>query len=130
MPTHPGRGPRPRRPSMGRAPHGGRECLETSVRWPVREWHPRPAVQRSRVAGRSVAWIVGAGMMQVAWGTATDRGRFRRINEDAHLAEPPVFLVSDGMGGHAAGEVAAAIVVDEFRSRAGHGDVDSAWVKE
>jgi protein phosphatase len=77
-----------------------------------------------------VAGIVGAVMMQVAWGTATDRGRFRRINEDAHLAEPPVFLVSDGMGGHAAGEVAAAIVVDEFRSRAGQGDVESAWVTE
>ena len=67
-------------------------------------------------------------MMQVAWGTATDRGRFRRINEDALLAEPPVFLVSDGMGGHAAGDVAAAIVVDEFRSRAGQDEVESDWV--
>ncbi len=69
-------------------------------------------------------------MMQVAWGTATDRGRFRRTNEDAHLAEPPVFLVSDGMGGHAAGDVAAAIVVDEFRSRSGQDEVESDWVAE
>ena len=67
-------------------------------------------------------------MMQVAWGTATDRGRYRRTNEDALLAEPPVFLVSDGMGGHAAGEVAAAIVVDEFRSRAGEVEVEADWV--
>lgn len=67
-------------------------------------------------------------MMQVAWGTATDRGLVRHANEDAHLAEPPVFLVSDGMGGRAAGDVASAIVVDEFRGRAGDGSVESEWV--
>lgn len=48
------------------------------------------------------------------WGSATDRGRVRKVNEDAMLTAPPVFVVSDGMGGHAAGDVAAAIVVDEF----------------
>ncbi len=52
--------------------------------------------------------------MQVIWGSATDRGRVRKVNEDAMLTAPPVFVVSDGMGGHAAGDVAAAIVVDEF----------------
>lgn len=67
-------------------------------------------------------------MMQIAWGTATDRGRVRRTNEDAHLAEPPVFLVSDGMGGRAAGDVASAIVVDEFRGRVGAPAVESDWV--
>ena len=66
--------------------------------------------------------------MQIAWGTSTDRGRIRRANEDAHLAEPPVFLVSDGMGGRAAGDVASAIVVDEFRGRAGAHTVGSDWV--
>jgi protein phosphatase len=66
--------------------------------------------------------------MQLAWGTATDCGRVRRANEDAHLAEPPVFLVSDGMGGRAAGDVASAIVVDEFRGRVGAGTVEPDWV--
>jgi protein phosphatase len=54
------------------------------------------------------------GAVQVIWGTATDRGRVRKVNEDALLAAPPVFVVSDGMGGHAAGDVAAAIIVEEF----------------
>ncbi len=52
--------------------------------------------------------------VQVIWGSATDRGRVRKVNEDALLAAPPVFVVSDGMGGHAAGDVAAAIIVEEF----------------
>jgi protein phosphatase len=69
-------------------------------------------------------------MMQLAWGTATHPGRVRRTNEDAHLAEPPVFLVSDGMGGRAAGDVASAIVVDEFRGRVGAPAVESDWVAE
>ena len=69
-------------------------------------------------------------MMQLAWGTATHPGRVRRANEDAHLAEPPVFLVSDGMGGRAAGDVASAIVVDEFRGREGSDAVDGEWVQE
>ena len=42
------------------------------------------------------------------WGTATDTGRVRTLNEDALLALPPVFLVADGMGGHEAGDVASA----------------------
>jgi PPM family protein phosphatase len=50
---------------------------------------------------------------------ASDRGRVRTGNEDRHYldADRGVFLVVDGVGGHAAGEVAAAIAVDVITQR-------------
>ena len=56
-------------------------------------------------------------MADVRWGAATDPGRIRPENEDNVLAEPNVFAVADGMGGHRAGEVASALAVDLLRSR-------------
>ncbi len=54
-------------------------------------------------------------------GAATDVGKVREVNEDAFLAEPPVFVVADGMGGHDHGDVASKIVVEEFARLAGNG---------
>lgn len=51
----------------------------------------------------------------VAWqvGTATDPGREREINEDRVLVDEAsgIYLVADGLGGHAAGEQAADLAV-------------------
>ncbi len=52
------------------------------------------------------------------WGAATDRGNLRTLNEDSYVAFPPVFVVADGMGGHAAGNRASQIVAEEFTALA------------
>lgn len=62
-------------------------------------------------------------MINVAYGSATDVGRVRQVNEDALLAQPPVFLVADGLGGHEAGEVASRIVAEEVGRLAGRDDL-------
>jgi len=55
------------------------------------------------------------GSVRLAVGALTDTGLQRANNEDSFLAESPVFIVADGMGGYEAGEVASAAVVDAFR---------------
>lgn len=69
-----------------------------------------PAAHRNEVEGR---------LLVERWGSATDRGRVRSLNEDSLVAGPPVFVVADGMGGHAAGDVASALAVHEFESLVG-----------
>lgn len=57
------------------------------------------------------------GGIQLAVAAVTDPGLKREVNEDSYLAEAPVFLVADGMGGYEAGDRASAAVVDAFRGR-------------
>jgi PPM family protein phosphatase len=61
--------------------------------------------------------------VRTSWGSVTDRGRVRTLNEDSVLTCPPVFVVADGMGGHHAGEVASRLVVEELAGLAGRSDL-------
>lgn len=49
-----------------------------------------------------------------AWAAGTHTGHRRAANEDSYVARSPMFAVADGMGGHSAGDLASAAVVEQL----------------
>ena len=70
--------------------------------------------------------------LPLSWAVRTDAGLRRSSNEDSHAARPDIglFLVADGMGGHAAGEVASRVVVESvaaFIEETAGADSNRTW---
>ena len=57
------------------------------------------------------------------WGGLSDKGKVRDGNEDRWVVDEKLglFIVSDGMGGHPAGEVAAELVVERLPGKIAQG---------
>lgn len=60
--------------------------------------------------------ISGVCMYEFEFGFKSDKGRMRKINQDAFFAMPRerIFVVADGVGGHSAGEIASRTAVSEL----------------
>lgn len=79
----------------------------TSDRWfavSTTVWQHLPPMGGSETAAR----------VTMRWAAVTEVGRIRSVNEDSLLADPPAFVVADGMGGHEAGDVASALAIERL----------------
>ncbi|HEX4726537.1 MAG TPA: PP2C family serine/threonine-protein phosphatase [Jatrophihabitans sp.] len=63
-------------------------------------------------------------MLKLRWGSATDVGRVRQVNEDSLFCSDVLFAVADGMGGHAAGELASGLAVQAMAEFGESGPLD------
>jgi PPM family protein phosphatase len=67
------------------------------------------------LSGRGTSMSDNHQPLAIRYAVRSDIGLQRDLNEDAAYASPRLLAIADGMGGHAAGEVASAAVIDALR---------------
>lgn len=87
------------------------EAVETKLNDPGSTMSFEPLAMEPERINADSTYDAGTNL-HLMWGARSDVGCVRSHNEDSYLVQQPLFAVCDGMGGHAAGEVASSIAVE------------------
>ena len=71
----------------------------------------------------------GGRRFQLEWAGVTDVGLRRDTNQDSFFAEYPLFIVADGMGGHAGGEIASQRTIARLEALLAAGQVNRPGIE-